>query len=250
MPIRVEITGHRELIRDLNKAPGLYSQAMRNAVIRIEGEFSKIVEPIFGVAIASAGEGFPPIYGEQLMRVVSRLGPEINVLGLTVSVEFDFDRLGDYEQFSEGFHYQAMLAEGGRVELPYQGENLKNEFNERYDFWLQISDTWGGRIPGGGHLNETYAARVAYWDSIGVAPQWLLLNYGEGRYEPYVRPFPLVETINSALYTEFYRILEYEIDKVTIALNSGSSVEAPFKSRPSTRPIRGAGGRFTGSEKV
>jgi hypothetical protein len=247
MPIGIRVTGHEQLRQTLNRAPALYEEAFRVASEKAEIALKRIILETFEVAISTAGEGFPPVYGAQLLEVVRQTDVRIYGSASYFSVEYDFEELGSYEDLSEGFHYQAMLADGDRVELPYQGQALKNDLVTRYAFWLTISETWGGRIPGGAHLNDTYAARVALWSSKGVAPQWLLLNYGQSEFAPFIQPFPIVETVQAEIYQQFYAILAREVERVTYTINSS---EAAFKSRPTVRPVRGPGGRFIGSERL
>lgn len=96
------------------------------------------------------------------------------------------------------------------VNLPYRGQPLANPTAARYQYWRAM---WAGNTvyegtvtKSGKHLYQqgtiidpgekerTIAARIAYWDSLGVAPEWLLLLYGV-KWAPIIRPYPIMQEI-------------------------------------------------------
>lgn len=251
--INVRVDGEESILKALGSASTGISSIMYRSAGIMETKLKQEIYTVFEVACSSAGAGFPAVYTQQLLGTLSTIPLFIDVTSTILDISFDPDLLGTYEEFSEGFHYHASLQGGGKVELPYGGEALKNTPEQRYQFWLSVAT--GTHIPGmpkvEGSLAETYAARVSYWESIGKAPQWLLLNYGQGEYYPYVRPYPIVETITATIGEIFYQTLNIELDRNLRENFKESYVPeyGTFKSRPNTEYIRGAGGRFIGSRR-
>lgn len=250
--VSVTVVGAPEVISAIRHLPSLIDSAFQSAANQTIGIMNRMVDEVFAEAANAAGEGFPLIYREHLLQTVSMTSAKVEFWsGSGFSVNYDFDQLGSYEDLSEGFHYHAMTADGDQVELPYTGQPLKNDLGTRYEYWLTMFflDSEG--------LAETYAARVAWWSTKGVAPEWLLLNFGEP-YFPAIMPFPLVETIRYRLGHIMQQVLDQELDR---ALRESklyqTSTDQPIKvmrygvftKRPNYEWIR-VGNRMAGSRRI
>lgn len=200
----VDVSDEEVFQNRIRRASGATTQAIARASLKAQGLINNVIYSTFEKAASLAGEGFPAIYADHLLSTIDANPPLVIVEGLTLDLEFDFEELGTYDDFEAGFHYQATTTTGEKIDLPYQGQDLRYDFEQRYAAWLSKY----GSIAG-----ETYSARVAYWETIGVAPQWLLLNYGEAEYSPTVHPYPLVEEILLEGRAVFSAVMEEEIDR-------------------------------------
>lgn len=210
---RVTVSGEDEFLRNLQASPRAVETAMQRAAFQIRPQVKDVLISVFEQAMAVAGEGFPDIYKAHLSSTLRGFPIEITAAGLTLDVLASLDNLGSYDDFEEGFHYHAQLGEGEIVGLPYEGEPLKNDISKRYTYWLSmVTGVQAPGMPPPASVDETYAARVTYWESIGKAPEWLLLNYGQGEYYPYVNAYPIVETLNTDIEVLLQSTVEREID--------------------------------------
>jgi hypothetical protein len=225
------LEGFRELQSALNATPEQITRAFTN----IGASFSQIAEEVvvdtLVQAAAQAGpEAFPTQYIPPMVEAARRI-----IITLPTEVFIDFDQLGTADELAEAYHYKAKMAEGGLVDLPYGGEDLRNDEEGRYFGWLRVfhGETWHG-IDYSGAWDETIAARLSVWGN--KAPQWLLLEYGQVDWEPSIEPFPIVENITSELSVIFYDMLQESVEEIINALN---------QPVPKSVAPRDARGRFT-----
>lgn len=240
---RVKVEGGERLSALSRNARSVLDATMRASIPELESLARDIITTVFIEACSTAGEGFPTIYQTHVLETLDNIPIDVSADANGIFLNFSLDALGSYADFEEGFHYHAEIAgessdpeDKELVDLPYQGEPLKNEIGKRYALWLKILHA------GGTMLDNTYAARVAYWESTGKAPEWLLLQYGESRYEPTVSAFPLYERIQTEINVAFAATFERLIDEA-----DGTAYQEYFEP---TQPIyrynvRDSRGRFT-----
>jgi len=191
----------RDFIHDMRELSAAIEIANAAAVARIRQELYSIIRETFETAIGEAD--FPTIYANHLRLGINSLSPTVYQTNDGLVAEYyDLESMGDYQLLEEGFHYHAILevdknafsvSNPPRVEIPYTGEPLYNEFEKRYDFWQALVNgedyevTFGkGKsshtkfISTAGLYEETLRARVRYWGD--RYPEWLLLEYGQDFY--------------------------------------------------------------------
>jgi len=239
---------------------------------------------VFGTVVyalgARAGEGFPRVYREHLSNFM-RLNVPINAYASgdgIISINYDFNSLGDYTDLELGAHHQALIAidkgslattsKGGLkyiihppvVNLPYQGEPLENDSDKRQDFWERVivdreldyapglrrgASEWtieellGGNVP---TFEDVAAARVfEAWIPAGVAPEWLWLENGFTESEPRIYPVDFTQTLENITYCVADKIYEEAIiGLVRLAEAAGGAIGVGSKGRPYER----ASGQF------
>ena len=158
----------------------------------------------FDNAIKNAGEGIFEPYRDQILKAVNEIPIVFESGGdYEWSIEIDFTEMGTYEEFTMGFHSEALLYErpkrgknkrDGRVHLPYKGQRLYSDEETRTRFWesmflgVPFITRADNEIPTEGLLDETIAERVRVWGEINKAPEWLILEYGTMKSIPAVTP--------------------------------------------------------------
>lgn len=230
-----QLQGFRELADALNASSAQLERAFNDIGYAFAQEANAIVEETLIQAAAHAGpDAFPPQYIAPMLSAASKI-----VTVIPGSVELNFEEMGTATDLAEGYHYGAKIAGGGQVELPYTGEELKNETEVRYQAWLRVfhGDTWHG-INYAGVWNETITARLTVWAD--KAPQWLLLEYGQEEWEPTIDPYPIVEDITTELYGLFETMLQSEIEYLVENLNR----PLPIIPAGAVYDIRGRGSRI------
>lgn len=210
----IELRVDSRFIEGVEEYAHLIKEVAITSAARIREGLSSIILGTVETAMSRAGDGFPAIYREHLLSgIYQYLSPQVYATGDGVIAQVgDIADLGDEHDLYEGFHYHAIAAreEGEkfdvsnpvRIGLPYQGEELYNEFQKRYDFWQDLVDGkphtvtfGGGDIPGrnnklppqhektfstAGLYEETLLARVSYWGN--RYPEWILLDQGVSWY--------------------------------------------------------------------
>jgi hypothetical protein len=154
-----------------------------------------LVETIMEIA-PSAGPGFPEIYQDHLIKTIYANPP---ITQSEAGVEIDLLLLGTYEDYARGFHRHAIGSDNKRIELPYMGQDLRNDTDVRTVFWEdKVYPTF--------LYEDTLYNRLEVWGNL--APEWWVLQNGS-ETEPYVRPVPLTELVSAiavprlaALYDE------------------------------------------------
>jgi hypothetical protein len=172
-----------------------------------------IVETIMTVA-PSAGPGFPEIYQDHLISAVYN-NPPIRDNG-PAGLEVDFNMLGTYDDFRLGFHRHAISSDNKRIELPYTGQDLKNDDVEvRRTFWEDtVAPTY--------LYEATLYNRVEVWGPL-MAPEWWVLQNGS-ETEPYVTPTPLGEVIAGIATPRLYALYEEAEQKAVNLSDHGWNV--------------------------
>lgn len=196
--VSVTPSGYENIITKLNQAGKDTGNAIRKARTQLTSILLQAITAQFNNAANREREAFPPIYFIQLLATLQNVAliNSTQVSPYSFNVSINFGDLGTEEDLRQAYHYGAQLSSGGTVDLPYHSANLKNDVEVRYQFWYALRNnlTYNGRPLDPGLWNETLSARVAYFNSINKAPQWLLLQYGQADYEPTNQPYPIVET--------------------------------------------------------
>lgn len=234
--MRFDVQGFKELERNIQNADRATERAFRNVSPAFIQQANVIISDVLIKAAAQAGnDAFPLAYIEPMLEAANKI-----VITSPGEVFIDFDELGTYDELEEGFHYGAKIEGGGQVDLPYGGEPLKNDTEQRYAAWQRVfhGDTWHG-LDYSGSWSETIAARLSAWGD--KAPQWLLLQYGQEEFEPTIQPYPIVEEISTDLATIFEGLMRTEISLIASNFNVGTSY-TPSRSYYNVRDARG---RFT-----
>lgn len=222
LKIESNIASLREAV--INLEEGL-SQGLQFAAGQIEQGIRFTVFEEVVTRLSNAAGGFPAIYREHLLEFMKLFIPvEISVTGGVLVLQFNLEALGDKEALSLGYHDQALLdtnfppfaihpsrsqlsggnSDVGLMEYPERTRGLDDKAT-RTLFWNQviINRDVAGFAAGSTMTNlaaliekfpiPTYeqvaARRVSIWIQNGVAPEWLLLEYGtpEGS-NPVIRP--------------------------------------------------------------
>lgn len=226
---------------------------------------------VLGISVRNlcsrAGPGWPEVYTEHLvyfMQLNTRV--EAYSVGVgTIEVEVDFSNLGDYSDLERGFHMGALIDSGEKwnihppqVVLPYNGQTLLNEVEKRADFWERAivnrepyyvnRGKKGVRlITNVPSLDEVYNARVSAWISLGVAPQWVLLENGYTEYEPHIYSVDFVDALESIVSCVARTIYEGAlVTLIKLAESAGESVRVVGRSAPRS----GRSGRFISYKNV
>jgi len=166
-----------------------------------------IIDTIQDVA-PSAGPGFPELYTQHLIEVVSLKPPIRNIGG---GLEVDFTMLGTYEDLARGFHRHAISDNNERIMLPYAGQELKNVRKIRQVFWEdKVADTW--------LYDDTIYDRINTWGML--APEWWILNNGSPTY-PRSNPTALSELVSARAIIQLAPIYEQALQDAVNRADQG-----------------------------
>lgn len=212
--MRFEYDGFSQAGQSFKVAKNDVLKAFTNISREFAIQASVIIENVLIRAAAGAGpEAFPTQYIDPMLdaaqNVVTLLPGELVV---------NFEAMGTLSDLVEGYHYKARIDKESHVELPYQGEELKNDTERRYEFWLKVFH--GEKYHNfnyAGAWNETIAARLTVWGN--RAPQWLLLQYGQEEYEPTISPYPIVEDVTFDLREMFDSMMRLELNLIAAKFN-------------------------------
>ena len=243
--LSISVTGLDWYRGKFTQTPWIVGEAFAQAVQEVKPIISGILMATFTEAAEFAGAGFPPVYLTSLLSVVQQQSFDTMTTTDGFYLFFDFEELGDYTHLIEGAHHRAFLEDGGLSDIPYTGEALKNPILLRYLAWLKLPDEV---------REDTYETRAMYWESIGKAPQWLLLNYGQTLYSPPIMAYPVVEVARDRVAAATYTIVERILNQHLIAhwkpSYEGKTLSmGAFTSKPGYEWIR-VGNRFAGSRKT
>lgn len=222
--MRFDASGFKELSTAMGAASEHMARAFTNVVPVFIERAQEVIENSLIQAAAKAGpDAFPPQYIQPMIDAAQGI-----LIAQPGEVVLDFEQLGTVDDLVEGFHYGAKIEGGGQVDLPYGGEVLKNDVNERYQAWLRIlhGETWHG-LDYSSSWSETIQARLDAWE--GKAPQWLLLQYGQTEWEPTIQPNAIVEDVTAELFVVFDRLLLGEVNEIVAAINK------PKPTRPTDK---------------
>lgn len=251
--VTFRVTSLEPLLRGIDQ----YSQEAVARLGELEIRFKNIARDIlveeFQNAIDQQSDFFGE-YADQILQAVVQLPIGVIVTENSFEIIVNFDNLGTYQDLTEAYHYGAMLADGGQVlDFPSPGEGaLKNDREKRLEFWTSvytgqpyfhmIEDNEGNLIGAGrdistaGMLEDTIAARVDYWSSIGKAPEWLFLQFGQPLGVPTVEASNVIQRWENRTYSLLYALFEEYL-----------TVPRGFAISASGRPfynVRSALGRF------
>lgn len=213
--MRFEVSNYEALRRKIKETDNAVEQALKNIAPSFAEQAQGVIKNVLIQAAAQAGQdAFPIAYIEPMLEAADKI-----IIVRPREILIDLEDLGTYEDLQEGFHYGAKIDGGGQVDLPYGGEPLKNDTEQRYAAWQRVfrGETWHG-IDYSGSWNETIAARLEAWGD--KAPQWLLLQYGQTEWEPVIQPYPILEEINFDLTQIFNSMLQLEISLAAAKFNA------------------------------
>jgi hypothetical protein len=233
-----------------------FEEAMRianyQAVYEIQGGLESLIFSVFEEALLEAGEGFPTQYAEHLAEGLAKLSPKVTATDVSLIVEtFDFRTLGDRSDIYEAFHYHAILAvasgkKGGfdihnppQVELPYQGQALHADVDRRYEVWEAIySGATEIQVQFRGHSStidipaglweETIAARIGYWRSIGAYPEYILLDAGQTEWSPTITPTRFISLMEERILEFMEEIWQAHYDSILDRWNNPAIGHKPI----------------------
>lgn len=261
----IEVIGADWFVERFRLSRYAINDILQTSAARIGSITTEALFEVFGTAMDNASlEAFPQVYRTNLFNTLANFYPTPDISGDRFAILLDWDSLGTYEQLSEGFHYHARDTSGNLSPIPYDGRPLKNELDKRYEYWLSLNETWGGNIPAPSALAETYAARVTHWESIGVAPQWLLLNNGQTEFYPTIAPYPIIELVEGRIGRVAYDIVHEIVNEYNeelwgntytpsytphVSLPTGYA-SGKFKSKQGLEWIQGPNGKLAGSRRI
>ena len=191
-------------------------------------------------AAARHSEAFPPAYMIHLLSQLSELQVETSISEYSFNIAFNFNQLGTKDDLMQGYHYGALLKSGGFVDLPWHGgssdASLKNDVMTRYEFWtaLRFNLTYKGRPIENTLWNDTINARVSTWNSLGKAPEWLLLQYGQQEWEPTLEPTPIIENTRAILKELGQEIFADELLQQYQKMQKRLGIEVSYPQKLST----------------
>jgi hypothetical protein len=181
-----------------------------------------------------------------------------------MEVSFDLSSLGDWSDLEYGAHHRALIYEEpgtlgttrtgkakynphpAQVQLPYAQQPLMNDKDRRQEFWetaIVSQETFITNFRrGSGYLEisnaptfeEVAAARVfEAWVPMGVAPEWLWLEYGFDISEPRIPPMDFTRTIKLISTCVASKIYEGAlVGLVHLAEAAGSAIGVGSAGRP------------------
>lgn len=202
LQVRVDASSVLDGLRDMERAIPFLNRA---AAARIQSLIRDIVMESLEIALDEAGSGFPLQYANHLRSSIRyNLEPQVfDTADGLIAYYYDIESLGTQEDLIEGYHYHALEATDEKyspsnrplMELPFQGQDLKNDKAVRQGFFEAMANSVPYEVNYGsgfikkktksprpvqtaGLYDETINARVQFWLSIGSAPEWLILEYG------------------------------------------------------------------------
>lgn len=224
---------------------------------------------VLGISVrnlcSQAGPGWPEVYTDHLVYFM-QLNTRVEAYSVgagAIEVEVDFTNLGDYSDLEKGFHSGALIATGGgkfnihpgQVTLPYAGQPLMNDVDRRAEFWEQAivgrqpfkTNVKNLTISDAPSFEEVAYDRVNAWISLGVAPQWLLLENGYTEYDPPIYSVNFVDSLETIVHCVAETIYEGAlVTLIRLAESAGESVRVVGGSAP--RSARS--GRFISYKNV
>jgi len=160
----------------------------------------------------TAGPGFPEIYIDHLLEVVAANPPIRDISG---GVEVDLTMLGTYADLAKGFHRYAIDVNNERIELPYAGQDLRNEQKVREAFW---EDTVAPTFL----YDTTLYDRIETWGML--APEWWVLVNGSSGM-PVSNPTPLPEIVSLRAQVELKALYEASMQLAVIKADQGLGIK-------------------------
>lgn len=230
--------------------------AIRQAARTIPYEIRYAIFPqmVDRIADLAGDEAFPPAYSNHLKSAMAAIPIEAYVRGDSVEVSFNLRTLGGFSDFEAGFHWGAIIDTGAgkfvrhppQVQFPpgYQGEKLLSEEDRRIEIWEEYVMAGGGEhqtgVGGGKKGNKTgdsfyipsyeevVHARVNLWAGMGVAPEWIILEYGHtDKSAPYFGGGQFLDRLEEAIACYVNNYLEAIVfEAVRIGEESGAQLAA------------------------
>jgi hypothetical protein len=189
---------------------------MSSNLIEIETYAYSIVKEIirdtFAIAVreADAAGGFPVEFQNHVMEAASRIVPRVSITGGKLLVDVDLeDSMGSYRELTRAYHQGALLASGGRLDGPYEGQELATDNAEdRHLFWEALqggqSTFTGFNRKLGKDVTRTIKDAHEKWDKTkqkyieiwgSKAPEWLFIQFGQEEWDPTVPQINIVGQI-------------------------------------------------------
>jgi hypothetical protein len=230
-----------------------------------------------------AGEAFPDSYRRHLRFMISLARIEVTVDAGAINFYVNLgDMLGNDADYEKGFHDHALIDTGvpmemrkkksgfvrhpQQVQLPYGGEPLLSDQEKRQEFWetavIDQDVYWANIVRGRGNNKsmtgftaptfETIAQRrVSAWESLGVAPEWHVLEYGTASSQPYYGGGYFIGSIELAITCVATRYMENAITQaVRLAEQQARLTAAKFKTGARLQVRSITSGRYQATEPL
>ena len=199
---------------------------------------------IVGMRVANSDDGFPEEFQSHLLNIVKTMPINVIVDYDSLFVSVDFGYLGDETDLRKAYHQGARLQGGGQLWGPYTGQPLASEDDERrHIFWEAVrredsSVEMPGRsgkvkIPAGA-WERTKEQYIRIWGN--KAPQWLLIQYGQEEWPPYVIEYDLINKFYADMVSDLTALLavelQYTVELSNLYRTAGVSTGFTSKGQP------------------
>jgi hypothetical protein len=180
--------------------------------------------------VANAEGGFPEEYTQHMVRNAGQIDPDVIVDANGVTVMFDLEEsLGGQDDLTRAYHQGAVLADGTRLDGPYEGQALKQEDPEqRHIFWKALREGQNtvtlehqgrsGAVHLQGDWDSTIQKYLQIWGS--KSPQWLFIQFGQEEWEPYIPQYDIFDAIETSFSTVASTIMASVLQAITDRANS------------------------------
>lgn len=167
-------------------------------------------------------DAFPEKFREHIREVINANDFKSTYTTTGIKVSFDFNDLGTTKDLQRAFHQGAQLADGSKLDGPYEGQTLKNpDARERHIYWQAVRErkekAQNPKDPSKsirvdpGAWDETIEKYISIWGD--KAPQWLYLNFGQSQWDPKIGKHDLVERFETMWQLAADEIWTKELDK-------------------------------------
>jgi len=243
---QVDVT---EIVDSLDRMDQIPRYVINQTVNEIKLAARDLLTEIFTLAMEQQDDlSFDEDFRTHLIGVVNRAEINSAISGSTFEVDFDFDTLGTTKDLERAFHQGARLADGTRLDGPYEGQALAQEDPEsRHIYWRAIrlglarAENPDGPgtvpIPEGYNWDRTKAKYIEIWGD--KAPLWIYLEYGQDAWDTTIESYPVIEE-----FTERFEQAAAEIFETNISEAIAQAEEAEIElTKYGARDI--TTGRFT-----
>lgn len=209
----------------------------RLARAELIGVFSEAME-------LQSNDAFPTEFRIHMLSVLEEVPFQTEVSATSFAIDFDFNSLGTRVDLERAFHQGALLADGKtRLHGPYTGQALYNPANDpiedeaRHIYWRAVNlglhsapNAEHGHVPVPlGAWEETKQAYLEIWGN--KAPNWIYLQFGQNKWEPEIRSFPIIETFTTLLNEYASGIFESRVIEEIEAAQRQGAVLTPYGAR-------------------
>jgi hypothetical protein len=273
--LRINVSQPEEFLQRLSTVLPMIEE--RTLAI-LDFSLPSVVKGVFEGILISAAPNFPDVYAEHILSVLDEgaLPIQVEIAGYTINVNMNISMLGTTEELTRGYHRHALSAEklsaakgishkgvsisSYYIELPWEGEPPFSPYDRRKEFWevLVKGGTYftHGRpsraVSTAGLYDETLLNRIDVWGA--SAPEWLILQWGSKETEPFVKPQPLLEELETTVQEYCTQIFNEQVRAALGSVSVARQVSSTeYMGAEGVSPIfvkgkysvRGAGSRFT-----